>query len=153
MIGAWRHLSFLGSFSPSLLYVCAARHCSSLRYSIVHEQDQYQKQVHHARLPEQKSHHGSCPIICDLSRPHIRSIAHLVDALPCVSLSVYQVYWSLLRKFPGPVLAAASGWYELYFDCILVGRMSGEIDRLHRIYGMPRLFKEAESGDMQLTSL
>ena len=40
-----------------------------------------------------------------------------------------------LFKFPGPKLAALSYLYEAYYDFILVGRYSREIERMHERYG------------------
>ncbi|KAI1735290.1 putative cytochrome P450 [Xylaria scruposa] len=52
-------------------------------------------------------------------------------------LGLYRVYLHPLAKFPGPKLAAATGWYETYIDLFQWPRRSfvDEIARLHRIYG------------------
>ena len=49
----------------------------------------------------------------------------------------YNVYFHPLSKFPGPKLAAASRWYEGYFDNLVGqgGQYMYEIDRIHQIYG------------------
>ena len=52
-----------------------------------------------------------------------------------VSLAVYRLWLSPLAKIPGPKLAAATGWYEFWYDCVRVGRFSFEIDRIHEVYG------------------
>ncbi|CAD6587386.1 MAG: hypothetical protein ASARMPREDX12_002831 [Alectoria sarmentosa] len=36
---------------------------------------------------------------------------------------------------PGPKLAAATGWYEFYYDCLLAGKYIFEIERMHEVYG------------------
>ena len=58
-----------------------------------------------------------------------------------VGLGCYRAFLSPLTKFPGPKIAAATDWYEFYFDCVLVGRFSQEIARLHQVYGKLVLLK------------
>ncbi|KAH8807218.1 cytochrome P450 [Xylogone sp. PMI_703] len=40
-----------------------------------------------------------------------------------------------LAKFPGPKLAAMTGWYETYYDCFKKGRYWVEIEKMHQKYG------------------
>ena len=40
-----------------------------------------------------------------------------------------------LSKFPGPKLAAASLWYEFYYDVIKKGRYTWQIAEMHDKYG------------------
>ncbi|KAH8600962.1 cytochrome P450 [Bisporella sp. PMI_857] len=47
----------------------------------------------------------------------------------------YRLFLSPLAKFPGPKLAALTGWYETYFDCIKRGRFWVEIEKMHEQYG------------------
>lgn len=56
--------------------------------------------------------------------------------LTFVSSRVYSVYFGPLSKFPGPKLAAATLWYEFYYDVILSGRYTFKIKELHEKYGM-----------------
>ena len=51
-------------------------------------------------------------------------------------LAVYRLFFSPIAKFPGPWLAAATGWYEFYYDIIAGGRYPWKIAELHEQYGM-----------------
>ena len=51
-------------------------------------------------------------------------------------LAIYRLYFSPLSKFPGPKVAAATAWYEFYYDCIKHGRYTFEVKEMHRKYGM-----------------
>jgi hypothetical protein len=48
---------------------------------------------------------------------------------------LYRVTVHPLAKFPGPVLAKLTYYYEFYFDGIKKGQYNAEIRRLHEIYG------------------
>nr|UWK20100.1 cytochrome P450 [Trichoderma rubi] len=48
---------------------------------------------------------------------------------------VYNLHLHPQRKIPGPRLAAMTGLYEFWFDVVMNGRYSAEIDRMHEIYG------------------
>jgi hypothetical protein len=50
-------------------------------------------------------------------------------------LAFHRLYFSPLADFPGPKLAAATRWYEFYFDWWLGGKYIFEIERLHKNYG------------------
>jgi hypothetical protein len=56
-----------------------------------------------------------------------------------IARRAYSVYFGPLSKFPGPKLAAATLWYEFYYDVILRGRYTFKIKELHEKYGMHRL--------------
>ena len=52
-------------------------------------------------------------------------------------LVIYRLLLHPLAGFPGPKLAAATGRYEFYYDCIKDGggRYWVEIAKMHRKYG------------------
>ncbi|KAJ5671881.1 cytochrome P450 [Penicillium longicatenatum] len=52
-----------------------------------------------------------------------------------VCLISYRIFLSPLAKFPGPTLAAVSGWYEAYFQLVKQGRFTWQIEYLHQKYG------------------
>jgi len=54
-----------------------------------------------------------------------------------VGLAIYRVYFHPLSRFPGPKIAAATGFYETYFDIISGpgGQYMWEIQRMHNKYG------------------
>ncbi|RDW94968.1 trichodiene oxygenase [Coleophoma crateriformis] len=52
-----------------------------------------------------------------------------------LSLTIYRLYFSPLAKFPGPKLAAATWWYEFYYDVVLRGQYIFHIKELHERYG------------------
>lgn len=52
-----------------------------------------------------------------------------------ILFALYRVYFHPLSKYPGPRLAAATQWYEFYFDVLKRGRFAWEIKRMHEIYG------------------
>ncbi|KAI0812130.1 cytochrome P450 [Xylaria sp. FL0064] len=53
----------------------------------------------------------------------------------CLIIVFYRLYMSPLARFPGSKLAAATGWYEFYFDYWLNGQYIFEIERMHKKYG------------------
>ncbi|OJJ63817.1 hypothetical protein ASPSYDRAFT_38478 [Aspergillus sydowii CBS 593.65] len=52
-----------------------------------------------------------------------------------IVLIIYRLYFSPLSKFPGSKFAAATGWYEFYFDYWKSGKYIFEIERMHQVYG------------------
>ena len=59
----------------------------------------------------------------------------LLTAISAITLVIYRLYLNPLAEIPGPKLAAATGWYEFYYDCLLAGKYIFEIERMHDIYG------------------
>jgi hypothetical protein len=62
-----------------------------------------------------------------------------VLAILCFIWYLWLIFWRLryspLAEFPGPKLAAATGWYEFYFDFWKRGKYIFEIERMHEVYG------------------
>ncbi|KIK70272.1 hypothetical protein GYMLUDRAFT_150862 [Collybiopsis luxurians FD-317 M1] len=52
-----------------------------------------------------------------------------------VGLALYRVFFHPLHKYPGPILAALTDWYEGYYNIVKSGGMVAEIGRLHKLYG------------------
>ncbi|KAI1750738.1 cytochrome P450 [Xylaria castorea] len=52
-----------------------------------------------------------------------------------VGLVIYRLYFHPLAGFPGPKLAAATGWYEFYFQCWLEGQYIFETENMVKKYG------------------
>lgn len=52
-----------------------------------------------------------------------------------LGLYVYRMYFDPLSKIPGPKLAAASLWYEFYYDVVKKGRYTWKIWEMHDKYG------------------
>ena len=52
-----------------------------------------------------------------------------------LALIVYRLYLHPLAKFPGPRLAAATSWYEVYYDVYLSGKFRNKIKDMHSQYG------------------
>ncbi|KAI1455526.1 cytochrome P450 [Annulohypoxylon moriforme] len=75
--------------------------------------------------------------------PYGSSSSYLLTYLPLIiiigSLSVvlYRLTFHPLARFPGPILAASTGLYEAYYQCIHDGggRYWAEIQKMHQQYG------------------
>lgn len=53
-----------------------------------------------------------------------------------LGLYVYRIYYDPLSKIPGPKLAAASLWYEFYYDVVKQGQYTWKIWEMHDKYGI-----------------
>lgn len=65
----------------------------------------------------------------------IYGLLPVVIALYFTVLVIYRLYFHPLARFPGSKLAAATGWYEFYFDVIRGGIYIHEVQRMHKRYG------------------
>lgn len=50
-------------------------------------------------------------------------------------LAIYRLFFSPLAGFPGPKIAAVTGYYESYYDIVLGGRYFSKISDMHEKYG------------------
>lgn len=55
-----------------------------------------------------------------------------------LGLTFFRLVLHPLTKVPGPKLAAITGWYEFYFDCIKHGQYAFHVQELHKQYGIPQ---------------
>ena len=53
-------------------------------------------------------------------------------------LVFYRLVLSPVAGFPGPKIAAATGWYEFYYDFFQKGMFLYEIEKMHDTYGEQR---------------
>jgi hypothetical protein len=67
----------------------------------------------------------------------VEYVALIGSLLLCYTICTltYRLMLSPLAKFPGPKLAAATIYYEVFFDIVKGGRFMWEIDRMHQQYG------------------
>lgn len=65
----------------------------------------------------------------------LSAILALYALLYIIGLIVYRLVFSDLSSFPGPKIAAATYWYEFYYDWLQHGKYIFVIERMHQIYG------------------
>ncbi|KAK2734149.1 hypothetical protein FQN57_001864 [Myotisia sp. PD_48] len=63
------------------------------------------------------------------------TLAAVLTWIYTLGILIYRLWFSPLSKFPGPKLAAATFWYEFYYDAILRGRYMFQIKKFHEQYG------------------
>ena len=63
-------------------------------------------------------------------------VGGIVFVFSVVCLYLYRLFFHPLAKYPGPKLAAATNWYEFYYDVIQHGNFTHHIQQLHKQYGM-----------------
>ena len=71
-----------------------------------------------------------------------------------ISLIVYRLFFHPLAKFPGSKWAAATGWYEFYFDVLKKpgGAFMYEIEKMHEKYGKGMVFPANSPGLMSFVN-
>ena len=67
-------------------------------------------------------------------------------------LAIYRLFFSPLAGFPGPKIAAVTGYYESYYDIFLDGRYIFKIKDMHEKYGQSILAWSRKT-DLTITRL
>ncbi|KAF9072158.1 cytochrome P450 [Rhodocollybia butyracea] len=49
--------------------------------------------------------------------------------------ALYRRFFHPLHKYPGPMLAAITDWYEAYYNIVKGGGLVAELERLHKLHG------------------
>lgn len=75
------------------------------------------------------------PAVQDLSLLQKAGIALVLVGIYLVGQIVYRLFFSPIAHIPGPKIAAASFWYQFYWDVIKQGRYVWKIKELHELYG------------------
>ena len=60
----------------------------------------------------------------------------LVYVVYVIAVVIQRLYLHPLSAFPGPRLAAATGWFEAYYDIIDGGTFVKQYEKWHARYGM-----------------
>lgn len=66
---------------------------------------------------------------------NVISYASLVPLYAFILLIFYRLVLHPLAKVPGPKIAALTGWYEFYWDCLKKGQYVFRIQEMHALYG------------------
>ena len=83
------------------------------------------------------------PIVMDNSQLYLptSSYSRVVISLVALTASylaaliIYRLFFSPLAGFPGPKIAAVTGFYETYYDFVLNGQYVFKIKEMHERYG------------------
>ncbi|KAF4334738.1 cytochrome P450 monooxygenase [Fusarium beomiforme] len=63
------------------------------------------------------------------------SVAILATVCYAIYVAIYRLYLSPLAHFPGPKLAALTGWVEVWYDIVIGGQFTMQIEKWHKKYG------------------
>ncbi|KAF2739407.1 putative cytochrome P450 [Polyplosphaeria fusca] len=74
-------------------------------------------------------------LVSALISPAVLCAALVVFGAYVVVLYVFRIYFSPISHIPGPKWAAATRWYEFYFDAIKNGKYYLEVEKMHETYG------------------
>lgn len=67
--------------------------------------------------------------------PALLAVTSIGLATYLVGLILYRIYLHPLARIPGPPAAAASFWYEFYWDVIQPGQLTHHLPDVHKKYG------------------
>ena len=65
----------------------------------------------------------------------LSAAAALYVCLHYLILIIYRLGFSNLARFPGPKIAVATYWYEIYYDWLQGGKYIFVIEEMHKKYG------------------
>ena len=74
-------------------------------------------------------------VVSSVSFVEIALVIALCAVLYTVGLVVYRLFFSPIARFPGPLLAKATFWYEFYYDWVKTGQYYRRIAEMHKQYG------------------
>lgn len=74
-------------------------------------------------------------LISGLTFTRLLSAAAILYVCGAASVVFYRLFLHPISRFPGPRIAAATHWYQAYYDIWKGGKMTQNIGRLHEIYG------------------
>ena len=66
---------------------------------------------------------------------YLALVALVLGILYCVVVTARRLFLSPISHFPGPSIAAATFWYQFYYDVVLGGQYVWKIRALHEKYG------------------
>lgn len=74
-------------------------------------------------------------MVVQVSLGNLAYAALVAGALYLICGAIYRLYFHPLAKFPGPKIAALTGWYETYHDLIRRGMFVWKIQEMHEEFG------------------